>query len=135
MADNVLTFRPRPKPAVAPPSVTTSQAEIRTQLEQAAQVALDTADRIIAVLDHLDGDPDLEDGGDAEPSLGAPEHHEGSQVTWLRGNDQDHEAEAPEIALSEVTNDEQPGAIVLPWRGRGNCITAAGQALLDLVGG
>ncbi len=31
------------------------------------------AERIISILDQLDQDPDLEDGGDAEPSLGGPE--------------------------------------------------------------
>ena len=131
----ILTFRPRPKPAAAASTVNLPQASIRAQLEEAAQVALNTADRIIAVLDHLDGDADLEDSGDAEPSLAAPENHTGSQVVWMRGGDQDRETEAPEVALPEVTSDPRPGAIVLPWRGRGNCITAAGQALLNLVGG
>lgn len=44
----------------------------------------------MAALDEIDGDPDLEDGGDAEPSLGAPEG-QGSQVVWLRGGDRDLE--------------------------------------------
>ena len=42
-------------------------------------------------------------GGDAEPSLAEPESHTGSQVTWLRGNDQDREAGAPDIALPVAT--------------------------------
>lgn len=131
----ILTFRPRPRPAAAQPTMTMSQMELRSQLEHAAQVALDTADRIIAVLDHLDGDLDLEDGSDMEPSLGAPEHHKDSQVTWLRGSDQDREAEPPEEALPEVTHEHQRVAAVLPWRGRGNVVAAAGVALLGLVGG
>jgi hypothetical protein len=44
----------------------------------------------VAALDIIDGDPDLEDGSDVEPSLGAPEGH-ASQVVWLRGGDRDLE--------------------------------------------
>ncbi|MCF4125183.1 DUF6197 family protein [Methylobacterium sp. SyP6R] len=50
------------------------------------------AERIISILDQLDQDPDLEDGADAEPSLGAPEGY-GSQVGWMRGGDRDLELE------------------------------------------
>ena len=32
-----------------------------------------------------------EDGGDAEPSLGAPENHHASQIVWLRGSSSDSE--------------------------------------------
>ena len=35
-------------------------------------------ERLIGLLDTLDPDPDLEDGGDGEPILGAPEHQAGS---------------------------------------------------------
>jgi hypothetical protein len=53
-------------------------AALRTSLEEAAQVALDAADRIIAVLDRMDGDTELEDGIDVEPFQAAPENHTGS---------------------------------------------------------
>ena len=46
---------------------------------------------LVAALDEMDEDPDLEDGGDAEPSLGAPDNHQASQVVWLRGGDRDLE--------------------------------------------
>ncbi|MCJ2063702.1 hypothetical protein MKK63_13415 [Methylobacterium sp. J-088] len=82
----------------------------------------------------MDGDADHEDGGDAEPSLAAPENHTGSQITWLRGNDQDREVETAETALPEVAAEPAASSIVLPWRGRGNVISAAGVALLDLAG-
>lgn len=131
---NVLTFTARPKPAAPEASEPLTGPEIRASLEAAAQVALDAADRIIAVLDRMDGDTDLEDGADAEPSLAAPENHTGSQVVWMRGNDADHEIEAPEVVLPEVAA-ENPEAIVLPWRGRGNVIAAVGVALLEMVGG
>ena len=129
---DVLTFTLRPKPEV-PDRDPLAGAALRASLEEAAQTALDAADRIIAVLDRMDGDADLEDGGDAEPSLAAPENTTGSQVTWLRGNDQDREAEAPEILLPVVLVEPQPVAEILPWRGRGKVIAAAGAMLLDLL--
>ncbi|MCJ2073393.1 hypothetical protein MKK75_32195 [Methylobacterium sp. J-030] len=134
---DVLTFTPRPKPvAIALPAPLAGPA-LRASLEEAAQTALDAADRIIAVLVRMDGDADLEDSGDAEPSLAAPENATGSQVTWLRGNDQDRETdqletEAGEVASTPTRADPQPAAVILPWRGRGNVIAAAGVALRDL---
>ncbi|CAA2161221.1 hypothetical protein MBRA_06381 [Methylobacterium brachiatum] len=86
------------------------------------------------MLDRLDGDADLEDGAEAEPSLAAPENHEGSQVVYMRGNDQDREAEARETVLPEVATEPRPDPIVLPWRGRGNVITVAAVTLLNLAG-
>lgn len=62
----------------------------REEFERLAELALDIVDRIVAILDDQDGDPDREDGGDAEPSLGAPEGHV-SQIIWFRGGDQDRE--------------------------------------------
>lgn len=136
MAD-VLTFTPRPRlPEPAEPPRST----VRAALEDAVQAALDTADHLIAVLDGMDGDGDDEDGGDAEPSLGAPESHE-SQVVWPRGGDDDREVpEAPVV---------DPWATVSPWYrigpvrrilmrsghqpGQGNIITAAGLSLLALA--
>ncbi|MCJ2019966.1 hypothetical protein MKK84_21460 [Methylobacterium sp. E-065] len=130
---DVLTFTPRPKPVAPEILAPIAGPALRASLEEAAQIALDAADRIIAVLDHMDGCPDHEDSGDAEPSLAAPENATGSQVTWLRGNDQDREAEAPETVLPEVAAETQPVAKILPWHGRGNVIAAAGVALLDLL--
>lgn len=84
MAD-ILTYRSRrPVPSITRSDVLDGPA-LRLELEQAAQAALDQADRLIALLDHMDGEADDEDGGDAEPSLGAPEGHE-SQIVWLRGS-------------------------------------------------
>lgn len=48
----------------------------------------------VALFHAEDGDPDREDGGDAEPSVGAPESH-ASQIIWLRGGDRDLEGIAP----------------------------------------
>ena len=137
---DVLTFTPRPKPTV-PGMGPLAGADLRASLEEAAQVALDAADRIIAVLDSMDGDTDREDGGDAEPSLAAPENSTGSQVTWLRGNDHDGEEEAPEPVLPEMAVDllaSPTEATVIPvsplrWGGRGNVIAAVGTAFINLL--
>lgn len=51
-------------------------------------------DRLICALDDLDGDPDLEDGADDEPSLSASiplAHWSGSQDLWLQGAADDRE--------------------------------------------
>lgn len=58
---------------------------VRARLEEAVE-------RLLIILDTLDGDPDFENGTDAEPSLGAPEGHD-SQLIWLRGTDSDREIE------------------------------------------
>ncbi|SEH88612.1 hypothetical protein SAMN02799636_04283 [Methylobacterium sp. 275MFSha3.1] len=79
---NVIPFRPRRKAVAAP--------DTRVRIEGALALALDAVDHLVAALDEIDGDPDLEDGGDAEPSLGAPEG-QASQVVWLRGGDRDLE--------------------------------------------
>ncbi|MCJ2136693.1 hypothetical protein MKK69_22025 [Methylobacterium sp. J-026] len=134
---NVLTFKPRPKPAAADLAETPEPlagAELRAQIEAGVQAALDLADHYIAVLNGIDGCPDLEDGADDEPSLAAPENPAGSQVVYMRGSDRDGEAEAPETVLPEVAAELLPEAQILPWRGRGNVIAAAGVALLDLAG-
>lgn len=89
MADNLLTFR-RPQPAPVVQTDVLDGPALRAEIEAAAQAALDHADALIAILDRLDGEPDDEDGADAEPSLGAPEGH-ASQVVWLRGSDRDLE--------------------------------------------
>ena len=132
---DVLTFTPRPKPTAPEIPEPLAGAALRASLEEAAQTALDAADRIIAVLDRMDGDTDHEDGGDAEPSLAAPENTAGSQVVYMRGGDRDGEVEAPEIALPEVALALPVEAEILPWRGRGNVIAAVGVALLEMVGG
>lgn len=87
---NVHPFTPRHSSDALLALLVLTPAEFRRQLEEAAQDALDTADRLLAILDRLDGDTDREDGGDAEPSLAAPENH-ASQIVWLRGSSSDTE--------------------------------------------
>lgn len=135
---NVLTFTPRPRPAVLTSAPPIAGPDLRTRLEEAAQSALDVADRIIAALDQIDGDADLEPDADAEPSLAAPEGH-ALQIGWCRGGDQDREADAPGAALPIVEvpeADPVPLVIVpeaLPWYGTGNVVSFVGITLLSLV--
>ena len=130
---DVLTFTPRPKPAAPEIPEPLAGAALRASLEEAAQTALDAADRIIAVLNRMDGDADHEDSGDEEPSLAAPENAAGSQVVYMRGGDQDRGANALETVLPEMAAEPQPDAEIMPWRGRGNVIAAAGSFLVDLL--
>jgi hypothetical protein len=48
---------------------------------------------------------------------------------------EDSEADAPEAVLPEVAGEPQSVADILPWRGRGNVIAAAGSLLIDLLEG
>ena len=75
----------------------------REKFERLAELSLDVVDLIVSILNDVDGDldfeavdPDREDGGDAEPSMGAPENHHTSQVVWLRGSDRDLEIDRQE---------------------------------------
>ena len=79
---DLITFRPRRPPSPVP--------DTRTRIEGALALALDAVDQLVAALDDIEGDPDLEEAGDVEPSLGAPEGHD-SQVVWLRGTSKDLE--------------------------------------------
>lgn len=62
----------------------------RAEFERLAELALDVVDQIVALLNEADGDPDLEEGGDAEPSLATPIGGT-SQRTWASGGDRDLE--------------------------------------------
>ncbi len=89
---NVLQFRPRKPSAPVATTAVLEGSALRAEIEEAAQAALDQADRLIALLDNLDGSTD------AEPSLGAPKGHEGheGQIVWLRGSASDGEITSPE---------------------------------------
>jgi hypothetical protein len=48
-------------------------------------------------------------------------------------NDRSREVEALEAVLPEVAAEPPPVVDLLPWRGRGNIIAAAGVVLVDMV--
>ncbi|URD40287.1 hypothetical protein M6G65_33365 (plasmid) [Methylobacterium tardum] len=176
---DVLTFTPRPKPIAPEALEPLAGSALRASLEEAAQIALDAADRIIAVLDRMDGDAGagerkcetislLENGFRfAEPDLSI---HARPVSTWGEqsgrawrsaerrrgrarptchsvqqslptnaarafrcGDAQDPEEELPETVLPEVPAILTTEAEILPWRGRGNVIAAAGAFLADLL--
>ncbi|MCJ2101849.1 hypothetical protein [Methylobacterium sp. E-046] len=130
----ILTFTPRLKQAAPEFPGPVSPMDLRAEIEAGAQAALDMADRFIAILDRLDGEADHEDGGDAEPSLAAPENATCSQVVWMRGNDADREMEAPEAVLPEVRTEATVIEVEpLRWGGHGNVVAAAGSLLIDLL--
>lgn len=62
----------------------------RAEFERLAELALDVVDQIVALLNEADGDPELEDGSDTEPSLAAPIGG-ASQRLWATGSDRDFE--------------------------------------------
>ncbi len=54
-------------------------------------------EQAIAILDTLDGDADLEDGGEGEPSLASPTGGE-NQIIWCAGSDDDREQPVQSVA-------------------------------------
>ena len=84
----------------------------------------------------MDGDTDREDGGDAEPSLGAPEGHV-SQIVWLRGANNDQAADETPVedpwASAPVWYRAKPVRWILTRAGHdprnGNILTAAGATV------
>ena len=60
------------------------------QREAVRRLLEDVIERALALLDRLDGDPDLEDSADDEPSLGSPAGGD-SQRAWCAGADHDGE--------------------------------------------
>ncbi|MCJ2044422.1 hypothetical protein MKK58_07725 [Methylobacterium sp. J-078] len=62
----------------------------REEFQRLADLALDVVDRIVAILDEIDGDADFEPDADSEPSLAAPIGG-ACQIVWMRGGDHDLE--------------------------------------------
>lgn len=61
-------------------------ALLRRQISASLEAALDAVDRLVLLLDALDGDPDAEDDGTAEPPLAALVD-EGAQLRWAGFDD------------------------------------------------
>lgn len=106
-------------PAAA--TATSPAQPFRTRIEEAVE-------RLLVILDRLDGDPDLEDGADVEPSLGAPEGHI-SQLVWLRGTDSDREIEdrAPVTAADIIAGMAATLADPARWTQSAEARDAAGE--------
>ncbi len=120
----ILTFAPRPKQAAPELPEPVSPAELRAEIEAGAQAALDMADRFIAILDRLDGDPtQKEERAAAARFPAAPESQPALKAEAAAETPPNTE---PETAVIQVSP--------LRWRGRGNIVAAVGVALLDMVG-
>ncbi|MDP4022436.1 hypothetical protein Q8W71_07365 [Methylobacterium sp. NEAU 140] len=63
-------------------------ANLRARIARQIEADLDRVDRCLRILDALTPDPDIEEGGDTEPSLGSLG---GSQLWWSRGGLDDRE--------------------------------------------
>lgn len=64
-------------------------------------------DRLIAILDDIEGDCDLEDGGDAEPSLGWPERGPAALAKDAAHDDREMEDENDEDGSDREPNGDE----------------------------
>ncbi|MCJ2023854.1 hypothetical protein [Methylobacterium sp. J-067] len=136
---NVVAFMPRPRPSEPAAPAPLAGLALRAHLEQAAQTALDAADKIIAALDRIKDDAETA----TEPVFKAIVAHAG-QVIHLHEPAQPMPAPepAPEAPQDETQDEPAPVATAdvrqlfppLPWGGAGNVVAAAGCAVLALVG-
>ena len=145
---NVIAFTPRPRPPEPAPAPLPA-IDLRTHLEDAAQTALDAAEKVMAALDHL------EVGEGTAPPLAAtivghaevagegvlrfryatvPACEEEAAPEPVVTAAPEPEPDAPTAALKEAEPELAPEPIRLPWRGAGNVVSAAGCAILALVG-
>jgi hypothetical protein len=71
----------------------------KTELQRLRGIRKDkwSLERMLSVLDAMDGDPDLEDNGDGEPSIGSCSGR--SQIFWSWGNTDDRELDFGEDDL------------------------------------
>ena len=144
---NVVAFTPRPRqPEPAAPAPLAGLA-LRACLEEAAQTALDAADKIIAALDGIEDSTDpqaaetaptprptmpaqivrLGDLGSFETSIARPREEAPAEI---KPPQDEAQAEPAPVAMNEVRDLSPP----LPWGGAGNVVAAAGCAVLTLVG-
>lgn len=99
------------------------------RLRQRSEAAIEY---LLQLLDHVDGDADVEESGDLEPSLGALERHpgcstgeswydapfstgDGAQTAWSRGARDDREGEHD--GAEPDVDDELSGDEGEPWLG------------------
>ena len=143
---NVVAFTPRQRPPEPAAPVPLAGLALRAHLEEAAQTALDVADKIIAALDQIDGaaEPEaietvpaprpavsaqvvrLGDLGSFETSIARPREEAPAEV---EAPQHEPDAEREPAATAEVHALFPP----LPWGGAGNVVAAAGCALFMLI--
>ncbi|HEV2542919.1 MAG TPA: hypothetical protein VGU70_09210 [Methylobacterium sp.] len=84
---NVIKFRPRQPSAPVSSTAVLEGSALRAEIEAAAQAALDTADRLIAILDGMEGGSAPVPAGEATDP----------EIMWLHGRSRSPKADAPEI--------------------------------------
>lgn len=102
LAGRLLTTVSEPaQPGVLLPHPALQRIELRKKLDRAADQLTDALGRIVAMLDAIDGDFDIEDDetedqGDSEPSLGSI--NRADQRVWAAGgcSDTEHEHDGKE---------------------------------------
>lgn len=142
---NVIAFTPRLRPPEPAAPVTLAGIDLRTHLEEAAQTALDAADKIIAALDRMEEAPA---GIEAAKAASDPDGREEFRDTYARGRARDRAIAVPKPASPEpepqVEIETEPEPVILPeirmppaplpWHGAGNVVAATGCAFLAMIG-
>lgn len=77
-------------------------------------------EQLIALLDLLDGDPDLEDGGDAEPSIGTVGQYIGGEFVYDLEDDPAELGIADNDALHLTLQEDDWGSSTLRFTGDGH---------------
>lgn len=154
---NVIAFTPRLRPPEPAAPAPLAGLALRAHLEDAAQVALDAADKIIAALDRIEGTDGTETVLDPQPTLPITPAAQAVQLADMGGfrtsSAQAHAGareEAPSLVVAdqrfktpqdEASTESSPVATAevhtlfppLPWGGAGNVVAAAGCAVLALL--
>lgn len=69
----------------------------------------------IARLDAMDGDPDLEDAGDAKPGLGSRELWTGNESAWAHGEHDERELDTADLEPSLGSLERGPEQSQIGW--------------------
>src|SRR5690242_6077561 len=96
--------RPRKPKGGVSPSPAIGQPEAVKALRRLRQEAQDEIDRLIALIDRIDGDPDLEATGDDEPSLGWLEA--GARYGLHKGGTDDREDECEDEGCNDFDDED-----------------------------
>ncbi len=79
------------------------------------RVVEDLIEALIGYLDALDGCPDLEDGGDAEPCIGSREIWTGDQSAWAHGQHDERERDPADLEPSLGSLERGPEQSQVGW--------------------
>ena len=144
---NVITFTPRPRPVALEPVPPAADLGLRAHLEEAAQTALDAADKIIAALDQIEEDPSaVRIVADTRPVTVAASAEPVTIPHEVAAPSKPIIVAAPETPMPEVSvpveDIEEIEAVPvgtvhepLPWYGAGNVVSFVVITLLSMIAG